>query len=142
MDEKVLTLEERLLIIHEQIDQMPDQIKKVLTSGAVQRSSLPTLVENNITVAANHHNANNNNICVPMSSYMPSYQRMSDDLQQAKHTYLHPNDAACLSARPSWSASNVNTSGSNAPMQYVTGGGSSAAKQYLTPNVRTTSFDT
>lgn len=151
MDEKVLTLEERLLIIHEQIDQMPDQIKKVLTSGAVQRSSLPTLVENNITVAANHHNANNNNICVPMSSYMPTYQRMSDDLQQAKHTYLHPMDAACLSARPSWSASNVSTplgqqqqqSGSNAPVQYVTGGGSSAAKQYLTPNVlRTTSFDT
>lgn len=157
MDEKVLTLEERLLIIHEQIDQMPEQIKKVLTSGAVQRSSLPTLVENNITVGggSHHHNGgspNNNNITVPMSGYMPSYQRMSDDLQQAKHTYLHPNDAACLSARPSWSTSNINTplqqAGSSAPtqqqqqqQQYASGG--NAAKQYLTPNVlRTTSFDT
>lgn len=127
MDEKVLTLEERLLIISEQIEQMPDLIKKTLLSGT-QRSSLPTLVEN-MSVA-------NQNIQVP-SYIMPSYQKMGDEsLQQAKHTYLHPNDAACLSARPSWSATNIsNPSGSNSSY--------SNAKQYLTPNVlRTTSFDT
>lgn len=129
MDEKVLTLEERLLIISEQIEQMPDLIKKTLLSGT-QRSSLPTLVEN-ISVA-------NQNIQVP-SYIMPSYQKMGDEsLQQAKHTYLHPNDAACLSARPSWSATNIsNPSASGSNPSY------SNAKQYLTPNVlRTSSFDT
>ena len=128
MDEKVLTLEERLLLIHEQIEQMPDLIKKTLTTPQ-QRSSLPTLVEN-ITVS-------NQNIPIPTGSYsIASYQKMEDGSQnQLKHTYLHPNDAACLSARPSWSTSNISTSNPN----YTSSGG----KQYLTPNVlRTTSFDT
>ena len=131
IDEKVLTLEERLLMIHEQIEQMPDLIKKTLTSNQ-QRSSLPTLVEN-IMVS-------NQDIQVPTCSYnIPSYQhRTPEELQQqAKHTYLHPNDAACLVTRPSWSTSNINTSMTGSNPNY------SNAKQYLTPNVlRTTSFDT
>lgn len=135
IDEKVLTLEERLLIIHELIEQLPDLIKKSLATPQ-QRSSLPTLVEN-ITVS-------NQNIQVPACSYnMPSYHKVSEDSQQhqlsAKHTYLHPNDAACLSARPSWSTSNINTSIASSNPNYS----NSSAKQYLTPNVlRTSSFDT
>lgn len=124
IDEKVLTLEERLLIIHEQIEQMPDLIKKTLTNGQ-QRSSLPTLAEN-ITVS-------------PGIQIPTGYTGYKDDLlqqQQPKHTYLHPNDAALVAAsRPSWSASNVNTNPNYSS--------SSSGKQYLTPNVlRTTSFDT
>lgn len=128
IDEKVLTLEERLLIIHELIEQMPDMIKKTLTVSQ-QRSSLPTLVEN-ITVSSQ-------NIQVPTGGNynFSSYKVSEENQQQAKHTYLHPNDAACLSARPSWSTSNI--SGSN--LNYH----NSSSKQYLTPNVlRTTSFDT
>ena len=161
-----MTIEERLLIIHEQIEQMPDLIRKCLMTNQ-QRSSLPTLVENITILQQGHHQQSsipmhqggssgqygqygNND---PMMQQQQQQQQLQQQQTQSKHTYLHPNDAT---SRPSWSTSNINTSMS------VNGGSSSTTtvtnpnynssstttsgnnpKQYLTPNVlRTTSFDT
>ncbi|KAI2796373.1 Small conductance calcium-activated potassium channel protein 2 [Blomia tropicalis] len=166
IDDKVMTIEERLLIIHEQIEQMPDLIRKCLMTNQ-QRSSLPTLVENITILQQGHHQQSsipmhqggssgqygqygNND---PMMQQQQQQQQLQQQQTQSKHTYLHPNDAT---SRPSWSTSNINTSMS------VNGGSSSTTtvtnpnynssstttsgnnpKQYLTPNVlRTTSFDT
>lgn len=156
IDEKVLALEDRLLIIVDQIEALPELIKKALTTNVQQRSSLPTLVEN-ISVASQ-------NTLVPFNPSYASYRQYSNDYdipphhpqqqqscqqqqqqqqQNAKHTYLHPNDAACLSSRPSWSTSNINSSMSTQTTgNYAGTTVNPANKQYLTPNVmRTSSFD-
>lgn len=134
IDAKVLTLEERLLIIYEQIEQLPEQIKKAITTSQ-HRSSLPTLVENmagssqNISILGNNYKRNINNNDNNDNTNDNSSNDNNKNQSSPKHTFLHPNDAACLSPRPSWSTSNINPSGSG--------------KHYLAPNVlRTTSFDT
>lgn len=188
IDAKVLTLEERLLIIYEQIEQLPEMIKKTLLSNQHQRSSLPTLVENltingqNITVPNNNNNNNSFDdsqsqpLAPPQTSsssshhhhhqsattvttqpqqppLSPHQQTQQQQQSSTKHTFLHPNDAACLSQRPSWSTSNISPSNPNyssgigatgsSNQQQTNQTSSSSGKHYLTPNVlQTTSFDT
>ncbi|XP_054159589.1 small conductance calcium-activated potassium channel protein 2-like [Oppia nitens] len=120
LEEKMITMEDRMSLIFDQIEALPDLLAKVIlqthSGHQALRTSLPTLVENinekNNTQLQNYNNFNNN----------------PTDQSSQKHTYLHPNDAQA--GRPSWSASNLTSP--------ATGG-----RQFLTPTVlRTSSVDT
>ena len=121
LDEKIITIEDRISLIFESIEALPDALAKVIQqnhSHQPLRTSLPTLVEN---IDEKNGKGVENNYSYANTNSNPSEQSQ-------KHTYLHPNDAQ--SARPSWSASNLNSS--------ATGG-----RQFLTPTVlRTSSVDT
>lgn len=177
IDDKVLTVEERLLYIHEQLDALPDVIRKLLITGGGQtRASLPTLIENmtssnpNIQVpsgpaiaaAANGQIGGGGGVTVQgggVDYSSQSYFRTDDLADQAiamgsPHgpgpttpnvfnpgpKYLHPNDAACLATRPSWSSTGSQVTVAN-PNYATSSSGTNSSKQYLSPN-RTTSFDT
>ncbi len=130
LDEKVVSLEDRLILIFEQIESLPDLFSKIIQqnhSHQAIRTSLPTLVEN-ISQPMNVNDKNNPKN--PQTNYTYANSSSNPTEQTQKHTYLHPNDAASISARPSWSASNLTST--------LSGG-----KQFLTPTVlRTSSFDT
>ena len=112
----MITIEERISQIFDQIESLPDLLAKVIQQNHLHqslRTSLPTLVENL-------------NEKSPQTSYSYTNTNSNPAEQSQKHTYLHPNDAQ--SGRPSWSASNLT---------------STSGKQFLTPTVlRTSSVDT
>jgi hypothetical protein len=130
LDDKIGSLEDRLILIFEQIDSLPDLFSKIIQqnhSHQAIRTSLPTLVEN---ISQPMNNNDKNNVKNQQTNYTYANSSSNPTEQTQKHTYLHPNDAASISTRPSWSASNLTSS-------------VSAGKQYLTPTVlRTSSFDT
>ena len=121
LDEKIITIEDRITLIYEQIEALPDVLTKAIQqmhSHQPLRTSLPTLVEN---IDEKNGKGGQNTYSYANTNSNPSEQSQ-------KHTYLHPNDAQA--GRPSWSASNLTSP--------ATGG-----RQFLTPTVlRTSSVDT
>lgn len=130
LDEKIVSLEDRLALIFDQIEALPDLFSKIIQQNHTHqtlRTSLPTLVEN-IVQSQNMNDKNNAKNQQTNYTYANSSSNPTEQLQ--RHTYLHPNDAASLSARPSWSASNLTSP-------------ASGGRQFLTPTVlRTSSVDT
>lgn len=131
LDEKIIAIEDRISLICEQIEALPDVITKAIQqshSHQTLRTSLPTLVEN-----MDEKNGQKDNQGgpggAPDASDVANYSYVTNGAEQSqKHTYLHPNDAQA--GRPSWSASNLTSP--------ATGG-----RQFLTPTVlRTSSVDT
>ncbi|CAG2162945.1 unnamed protein product [Oppiella nova] len=122
LDEKMITIEDRMSMIYEQIEALPDLLTKVIQqnhSHQAIRNSLPTLVEN-----INEKN----DLKSQQANYTYANTNSNPAEQSQKHTFLHPNDAQA--GRPSWSVSNLTSP--------ATGG-----RQFLTPTVlRTSSVDT
>lgn len=119
LEERVVALEERLGSIQMQLEGLPETLARVVQAALLAHRP-------------------------PVD---PSYPGGSNGTggpggpgDPARHTHLHPNDAASLATRPSWSAGSL-TSGGNAA---VAGGSSTArgallSRAPLTP--RTGSFD-
>lgn len=107
-DERLASLEERLAAIHEQLDALPDAVARCCHNAAlVQPPYVPPSQS------------------YPPGSLLPSQQQQQQQLlpdgtsathptaavpgqpQPPKHTHLHPDDAASLASRPSWSSVNL-----------------------------------
>lgn len=81
-----MALEERLGTIQESLESLPETLTRVLLATLAAQRSLPDATAS------------------PASGALVAMGSAAD---QARHTHLHPNDAASLAARPSWSASNL-----------------------------------
>ncbi|CAN7988447.1 hypothetical protein ISCGN_006696 [Ixodes scapularis] len=110
-DERLASLEERLVAIHEQLEALPDAVARCCHSSLSQ----PPVPSQSY----------------PPGSLLPSQQQQLQQQQQVppdcggpypaavpgqpsypphpppKHTHLHPDDAASLTSRPSWSSVNL-----------------------------------
>ncbi|GFS70943.1 small conductance calcium-activated potassium channel protein [Nephila pilipes] len=86
LEERVLSLEDRLTVIQEQLEALPDVLTKAL-------SALPSM---NSTESQSQGGA---------QQRQPSPQQPSN-----RHVYLHPDDAASLANRPSWTSVNLGSS--------------------------------
>ena len=121
IDERIISLEDRMSILCEQLESMPDALYKVILQSTLITHP-PILLDNSATGNNPNHNAGSQNT---QSNANPSEQSTH------KHTHLHPNDAASLANRTSWSASNINATQSNPTGRHL-----------LSPMVlRTSSFD-
>ncbi|GFU75134.1 small conductance calcium-activated potassium channel protein [Trichonephila clavipes] len=86
LEERVLSLEDRLTVIQEQLEALPDVLTKAL-------SALPSM---NSTDSQSQGGAQ---------------QRQSSPQQASnRHVYLHPDDAASLANRPNWTSVNLGSS--------------------------------
>lgn len=116
LDERLISLEDRMALLFEQLEVLPESLTKLLQQISLQQIiKKPALLEDlTKTDDPNSNQANAN-----------------QSEQTHKHTHLHPNDAAAIKARPSWSSTNL------------TSPASSPGQQFLSPIVcRTSSFDT
>ncbi|CAG2105950.1 unnamed protein product [Medioppia subpectinata] len=121
LDEKMISIEDRISLIFDQMEALPDILTKIIQQNYIHqaiRTSLPTLVEN----------INEKNDLKSDSNYTYANTNSNPTEQSQKHTFLHPNDAQA--GRPSWSVSNLTSP-------------ASGGRQFLTPTVlRTSSVDT
>ncbi|RWS28975.1 small conductance calcium-activated potassium channel protein-like protein [Leptotrombidium deliense] len=115
LEERVIALEERLGNVVEQLESLPDAV-----STAIQTLIQQMQQTMNRSVSPPNLNENTQNSSNPMANQ-----------GEHKHTYLHPNDAASLASRPSWSSFNL--ASASAPVN---------GRQTLAPQVpRAGSFD-
>lgn len=92
-DERLTTLEERLAAIHEQLDALPDALARCCLQ--LQHLQNPSTVPSHPT----HQPLG------PMDPSLHPNQTVVPHPQ--RHTHLHPDDAASLTTRPSWSSVNL-----------------------------------
>lgn len=114
LDERLISLEDRMALLFEQLENLPESLTKLLQQISLQQIiKKPALIEDLARIDD------------------PNSNQANQSEQTHKHTYLHPNDAAAIKARPSWSSTNL------------TSPASSPGQQFLSPIVcRTSSFDT
>ncbi|KAL1414342.1 hypothetical protein MTO96_007581 [Rhipicephalus appendiculatus] len=114
-DERLATLEERLAAIHEQLEALPEAVARSCgayyaaapqpqppaSSQSYPPGSMP-LPECGAAVLGPQQQ--------PLPLQAPPLQQQPL-LNQPRHTHLHPDDAASLSSRPSWSTVNLSAGG-------------------------------
>ncbi len=85
LEERVISLEDRLTAIQEQLEALPDVLTKALS----------TVPGGNTGDARQQSGAQ---------------QQQSSQQPSNRHVYLHPDDAASLANRPSWTSVNLGCS--------------------------------
>lgn len=134
LEERVVVLEERLGTLQEQLEALPLALTRV-----IEQTLLPQMLQHNQsspfqqqqqqqTRSPSRGGSPLGHSIDAGSTTGANYLSPTQQTNEQRHTYLHPDDAQSLAARSSWSASNL-TSGSG-------------ARQLLAPIVpRTGSFD-
>ncbi|XP_075745556.1 small conductance calcium-activated potassium channel [Rhipicephalus microplus] len=112
-DERLATLEERLAAIHEQLEALPEAVARSCgayyvaapqppaSSQSYPPGSMPQ-PECGAAVLGPQQQ--------PLPLHAPPLQQQPLP-NQPRHTHLHPDDAASLSSRPSWSTVNLSAGG-------------------------------
>ncbi|RWS02126.1 small conductance calcium-activated potassium channel protein-like protein [Dinothrombium tinctorium] len=117
LEERVIALEVRIATIAEQLESLPETFSNII------QKALNTHLHQTLNRTLSPPSLNDNtqqNTSNPLGNH-----------NEHRHTHLHPNDAASLATRPSWSTFNLTSPG-----------GPSAGRQSLNPMVpRAGSFD-
>ena len=109
LEERIVVLEERLGSLHEQLEALP-----MTLTGILEQALIPQLKHSfGRTVSPPTLHSDNLNVnTLNVNPYHNTSQPASQDQTSTRHTHLHPDDAASLSNRPNWSASNSSSGGS------------------------------
>ncbi|XP_053206884.1 small conductance calcium-activated potassium channel protein 2-like isoform X2 [Panonychus citri] len=115
LEERVVVLEERIGTLQEQLESLPVALSRVIEQTlipSIQQSLNRSSHQGLITSNQNESFVNQESItssggggggpgvtCATTATGLTS--------TSSKHNYLHPNDAASLAARPSWSSGNI-----------------------------------
>lgn len=99
LDERVAVLEDRLSLILEQLEVLPETLAKVIQQMQIQQHAASVIDSVQQTTSSTN----------PQGQPLNTNAVNQSDPPIHRHTHLHPNDAASLAARPSWSATNLTT---------------------------------
>ncbi|XP_077510807.1 small conductance calcium-activated potassium channel isoform X2 [Amblyomma americanum] len=104
-DERLASLEERLAAIHEQLEALPEAVARSCGAYVLQQPQPPA--------SSQSYPPGSMPECAVLGG--PQQQPLPPQPQQPplqpRHTHLHPDDAASLSSRPSWSTVNLSGGG-------------------------------
>uniref|UniRef100_T1KXF2 Uncharacterized protein n=3 Tax=Tetranychus urticae TaxID=32264 RepID=T1KXF2_TETUR len=114
LEERIVVLEERLGTLQEQLESLPVALSRIIEQTLVPsiQQTIFRLSHQGLTHTQNEPTSGNavNGINITTLHSQPSGTTTSNS---SRHNYLHPNDAASLVNRPSWSSTSHNTGGTN-----------------------------
>lgn len=110
-DERLATLEERLAAIHEQLEALPEAVARSCGAYYVAAPQPPASSQSYPPGSMPQPECGAAVLGPQQQPLQAPPLQQQPLLNQPRHTHLHPDDAASLSSRPSWSTVNLSAGG-------------------------------